>query len=188
MLRDQAAKSKCPARTILTFIYLEMPTFTKTEAECQTVFDKWLYALRNLQRLDRIPDRFRERIFKKLFAAAEIARFTPEEARTYEDSLKVYRDLKNSFDTAFEDGKIEGKAEVADRLLARGNSPEEVAELTGLPLAEIRARQARPRLVREPAARYKTPAKPPPRALTGRSNRPPQPPQPRRRAPAPKPR
>lgn len=34
------------------------------------------------------------------FDAAAIARFTPIELREYEDSLKAYRDIKNSLDTA----------------------------------------------------------------------------------------
>ena len=42
----------------LTFIYLEMPKFTKTEAELSTMFDKWLYAIRNLPSLlERRGDR-----------------------------------------------------------------------------------------------------------------------------------
>ena len=40
-------------------------------------------------------------------------RFTPDQVRSYEDSLKYYRDLKNSLDTARDEGKIEGKIEVA---------------------------------------------------------------------------
>ena len=40
-----------------------------------------------------------------------IAKFTPEEQREYEDSLKTYRDLKNSLDTAEEKGRNEGRAE-----------------------------------------------------------------------------
>ncbi|MBI3141270.1 MAG: PD-(D/E)XK nuclease family transposase, partial [Bacteroidetes bacterium] len=74
----------------LTFIYLEMPKFNKTVDELLTRFDKWLYVLRNLNRLDRIPDKFSERIFEKLFETAEIARFTPEQVNSYEDSLKHY--------------------------------------------------------------------------------------------------
>ena len=42
---------------------------------------------------------------------AEIATFTPEELREYEDSLKTYRDLKNSLDTAEEKGRVEGREE-----------------------------------------------------------------------------
>ena len=79
----------------LTFIYLEMPKFNKTVDELETRFDKWLFILRNLNRLDRVPDKLKERIFEKLFATAEIAKFTPDQVRSYEDSLKYYRDLKN---------------------------------------------------------------------------------------------
>jgi hypothetical protein len=48
--------------------------------------------IRNLNKLDRIPDELRESIFERLFEVAEIAKFTPEEVRSYEDSLKTYRD------------------------------------------------------------------------------------------------
>ena len=40
---------------------------------------------------------------------AEIATFTPEELREYEDSLKTYRDLKNSIDTARKEGRVKGR-------------------------------------------------------------------------------
>ena len=72
----------------LTFIYLEMPKFNKTHDELESRFVKWLYVIRNLNRLDRVPDKLREQIFEKLFEAAEIARFTPDQVRSYEDSLK----------------------------------------------------------------------------------------------------
>ena len=42
---------------------------------------------------------------------AEIAKFTPVELKEYEDSLKTYRNLKNSLDTAEEKGRNEGRAE-----------------------------------------------------------------------------
>lgn len=95
----------------LTFIYLEMPKFNKAVDDLSTRFDKWLYILKNLNRLDRVPERLRERIFERLFEVAEVARFTREELLSYEDSLKYYRDLKNSLDTAWEEGKMEGKIE-----------------------------------------------------------------------------
>ena len=42
---------------------------------------------------------------------AEIATFTPEELREYEDSLKAYRDIKNSIDTAMRKVAWKGKRE-----------------------------------------------------------------------------
>ena len=95
----------------LTFIYLEMPHFIKTEEELETTYDKWLYVLKYLPELEKRPKKLQEKIFEKLFRAAEIAKFTPAELVEYEDSLKQYRDLKNVIDTSHSDGKIEGKIE-----------------------------------------------------------------------------
>lgn len=121
----------------LTFIYLEMPKFNKTVEELETRFDKWLYVIRNLNRLDRVPDKLREQIFDKLFETAEIARFTPEQVRSYEDSLKYYRDLKNSLDTAREEGMMEGIEKVALNMLKVGVSIETIANTTGLTNQQI---------------------------------------------------
>lgn len=126
----------------LTFIYLEMPKFNKTVDELVTRFDKWLYIIKNLNKLDRIPDKLREQIFDKLFISAEIARFTPAQVLFYEDSLKYYRDLKNSLDTARGEGKIEGKIEekieIARKALKKGLSINDIVELTGLSEDEIK--------------------------------------------------
>lgn len=116
----------------LTFIYLEMPKFNKTVNELETRFDKWLYVIRNLNRLDKVPDKLRERIFEKLFETAEIARFTPDQIRSYEDSLKYYRDLKNSLDTAKEEGVEKAKLEVAQEMLVAGEPIEKIMKYTGL--------------------------------------------------------
>lgn len=95
----------------LMFVYLEMPKFNKKIEELNSRFEKWLYVLKNLPKLDRIPDNLREKVFLKLFETAEIAKFNIKEYQAYEDSLKYYRDLKNSIDYAKELAKEEGKAE-----------------------------------------------------------------------------
>jgi len=117
----------------LTFIYLEMPKFNKTVDELETRFDKWLFVLWNLNKLDRVPDKLREQIFDKLFEIAEIAKFTPLQVQSYKDSLKYYRDLKNSLDTAKEEGKIE----VAKEMLKDNESVEKIIKYTGLTKEQI---------------------------------------------------
>lgn len=125
----------------LMFIYLEMPKFNKTVDELKTRFEKWMYVIKNLSRLDNIPDKLREKIFEKVFATAEIAKFTIEQANVYEDSLKYYRDIKNTLDTAREEGelkgKIEGKIEVAKNMLSLGIPVELIMQATGLSSEEI---------------------------------------------------
>ncbi len=131
----------------LTFIYIQMPNFGKTEDELETHFDKWLYVIRNLSSFSERPKKLQERVFEKLFEIAEIEQFSREERSDYEDSLKHYRDLKNSVDTARAEGRTEGekigiekgKKETARNLLSLGVlTPEQIARATGLGVEEIR--------------------------------------------------
>ena len=146
----------------LTFIYLQMPNFNKPESALETRFDKWLYALRFLSKLQNRPKALQERIFEKLFTIAEVAKLNETERYDYEESVRVYRDIKNSIDTAFDEGKMEGeqigikkgekigiekgkaegKAEgfmiTALRAIYKNKlDDDEIAELTGLPTTTI---------------------------------------------------
>ena len=130
----------------LTFLYLEMPKFNKKEEELKTMFDKWLFVLHNLSRLMKRPAALQERIFTRLFEQAEIARYTPEERQDYEDSLKVYRDMKNVLDTAelrgLEKGRKEGRREGRKEGIEQGTFEErrknaKAMKALGLPLETI---------------------------------------------------
>ncbi|WKN42376.1 Rpn family recombination-promoting nuclease/putative transposase [Tunicatimonas pelagia] len=125
----------------LTFVYLEMPKFQKDIKELTTKFEKWMYVIRNLNKLDKVPDELREGIFERLFEVAEIAKFSPEEVQAYEESLKSYRDLKNSLDTAFEEGVEQGierrNVEIVKNSLQQGLSIDVVSAISGLSHGEI---------------------------------------------------
>ena len=136
----------------LDFIYVEIAKFKKTEDELETLYDKWLYVLKNLSKLDNRPKALVDKVFDRLFEEAEIARFTPTELREYEESLKAYRDIKNSLDTAKregvaegveigrEEGRAEGRAEgeqskaidIAKNLKSMGLSIANIIKATGL--------------------------------------------------------
>ncbi len=87
--------------------------------------------------LQNRPQGLQERVFQKLFEAAEIAKFTPDEKNKYEESLKYYRDLKNVVDTSFDEGKAEGKVEIARQMKLKGMDSNLISEITGLPIDEI---------------------------------------------------
>ncbi|MCT4664092.1 MAG: Rpn family recombination-promoting nuclease/putative transposase [Flavobacteriales bacterium] len=105
----------------LTFIYLEMPKFNKTIDELETQFEKWLYVLRNLPNLQKRPDKLQEKVFAHLFEVAEVAKLSKKELMYYEDSMKVYRDLENSLETKYMEGKLEGKAEGIEQGIEQKN-------------------------------------------------------------------
>jgi predicted transposase/invertase (TIGR01784 family) len=121
----------------LTFVYLEMPKFTKTENELKTHFDKWLYVIRNLHQLDQIPAKIQEKIFQRLFEQAEIAKYNEKERFAYQESKKHYLDLKNALDTSFRKGKEEREIEIAINLKKLGVSLENIIIATGLTHEEI---------------------------------------------------
>ena len=92
----------------LEFIYVEIAKFNKTLEQLDTLYEKWLYALKNLYKLTQRPKELCDKVFDRLFEEAEIARFTTQEMMEYEASKKAYRDIKNSIDTAKQEGLAEG--------------------------------------------------------------------------------
>ena len=92
----------------------------KTLGELETLYEKWLYALKNLYKLTQRPKELYDKVFDHLFEEAEIAKFTPQEVREYEASKKAYRDIKNSIDTAKQEGKQEGLAEGIELGMTKG--------------------------------------------------------------------
>ena len=124
----------CEGENGKKFIYVEIAKFDKTLDELETLYDKWLYALKNLYKLTQRPKELCDKVFDRLFEEAEIAKFTPQELREYEASKMAYRDIKNSIDTAKREGRIEANIETAQRLLAMGLPTEQVAKATQLPL------------------------------------------------------
>ena len=125
----------------LTYIYVEIPKFDKKETELVTMYDKWMFVLKNLSKLMQRPAALQERVFTRLFEQAEIAKFNQQEQKLYEDSMNAYRDIVNAIRTAektkFAEGRAEGIAEVAKKMLDKGMSAEVVADMTGLSLNEV---------------------------------------------------
>ena len=136
----------------LTYIYLEMPNFRKTEAELTTRLDQWLYFLRHVEEQDAIPILFRDAVFTQAFEVAALAKLTRDEWMDYELSLKYYRDNLNTAAYALEQAvekavkeavekttkKIEDKAakQAAKAAKAAKQAAEQAAKQTAKAIAE----------------------------------------------------
>ena len=112
----------------LKFVYLSMPKFTKEVEDLETHFDKWMYVLKNLKRLDNIPDKLRGRIFERIFWVAEISKLGSSDQRSYINNLNSYRDLKNCLDYAKLEGEAKGKAEGLAEGLIEGEAKGKIEE------------------------------------------------------------
>ena len=138
-------------------VYLELPWFTKEPDDCETDFERWLYLLKHMDTLERMPFKARKAVFDKLLEVADVASLSKDERILYDEALKRYRDYKNTVDYAEEKGiekglergieigkakgKAEGKAEeqrlIAANLKKQGINPETIAQCTGLSVEEI---------------------------------------------------
>jgi len=125
----------------LKYIFIEMPRFKKNENELESHFEKWLYFLKNLIEFEDIPVVLKEAVFEKGFKIAEVAALNKDQHEAYEKSLLQYWDIKSAVDTAFDDGKIEGKIEekyeTAAIMISEGFDLETISRLTKLPIEKI---------------------------------------------------
>ena len=125
----------------LGYIFIELIKFVKTEAELDNDLDKWLYVLKNMSSMDKIPVYLRKPIFEKLFNIAEYSNLTKEEKTMYDTSLKRKWDNKAVLDYAVneaaKEAKQEEKMEIAREMKKDGIPVEQIAKFTKLSIAEI---------------------------------------------------
>jgi predicted transposase/invertase (TIGR01784 family) len=137
----------------LGYTYIELSKFVKAGADLETNLDKWLFVLKNLSRMDKIPVYLRKPIFEKLFSIAEYTNLTKEEKTMYDSSLKYKWDNQNVLDYAvttaeakgiekgiergIEKGKYEKAVAIALQMKKRGMPTDQISELTELSVDDI---------------------------------------------------
>jgi predicted transposase/invertase (TIGR01784 family) len=92
-------------------IYIELPAFKKSEEECETDFERWIFILKNMEIMERMPFKARKAIFDRLEQIASKANMSPEERQQYETECKIYNDYFNTIDSAKREGREEGREE-----------------------------------------------------------------------------
>ncbi len=147
----------------LSFIYVEVPKFQKQLHQLENDYEKWLFAFKNLHKLENRPPELEAGIFKKLFELAEIAKMDEQDRSIYHESLKDYWDLRSAIKTYYQEGFEEGEKQgekrgeirgeirgekrgeknkaiaMAKMMLREGEATAKIVQYTGLSPAEIEA-------------------------------------------------
>jgi uncharacterized phage infection (PIP) family protein YhgE len=89
-------KTAQPITHLMRFVYLQLPLFTKKQDECDTFFERWIYVLKNMNVLDKLPDAYQCEAFNKLKQVADISAMTAEEFADYEWSRRHYYDWETT--------------------------------------------------------------------------------------------
>ncbi|MEI6747430.1 MAG: Rpn family recombination-promoting nuclease/putative transposase [Methylococcaceae bacterium] len=124
----------------LEFNFIELPKFTKSESELETVAEKWIYFLQHADDLDRVPENTNTPALKDAYEVAAQHTWTREELDIYEaQEFKIAIDA-NVLKTArmdgiaegIEQGKLEERLAIAKGMLAKNLDLNTIVELTGL--------------------------------------------------------
>ena len=116
----------------MRFIFLELPSFKKEEEECDNDFERWIYVLKNMETLNRLPFKAQKSVFKKLEQIVDIASMSKADRIKYDESIKKYRDALAVMSGQWLEGKAEGIQEVAKNMKAMKMSDKQIAAATGL--------------------------------------------------------
>ena len=94
----------------LRLIYLQLPHFVKEVDECDNDFDRWIYVLKNMEALNRLPWAAKNSVFERLSQIADISSLSKEERMKYDEGIRKYRDTLCVMDGAYLKGIAEGMA------------------------------------------------------------------------------
>ena len=137
------------------------PFFDKKAEECESDFDKWIYVLKHMEALERMPFTAQKKIFKRLAELADSRCLSQEEQEKYDESLKAADDYygvlmsyyMNGIDEGeakgFAKGEVKGFAkgeakgsyhkslDIAKKMLLKGMDDDSIMELTGLTYEQL---------------------------------------------------
>ena len=123
----------------------------KEAEECENQVERWIYLLKNMETLNRLPWTAQSAVFQKLESIADVGGMTRAERLQYDEALKKYRDTISVFEGVRMEGRLEGRMEgrvegslkekmaIASNLRSMGMSISDISKATGLQEEEVKA-------------------------------------------------
>jgi len=103
-------------------IYLQLPYFDRQAEECENDFERWIYVLKNMEALNRMPFAAKDSVFAKIAEIADISALSKEERMKYDEGIRKYRDTICVMDYAIEKGMEKGMEKGIEKGLAQGRA------------------------------------------------------------------
>lgn len=125
----------------VTFIFLELPKFTKSLEELDgNILEGMYFCFKNMSVLDERPEVLSHRIFAKIFEVSELYNMDYDTRDKVLNKMTTERDLRNQMEYARQqaiaegiaEGRAEGRAETIRQLLASGMSLDVISDALNL--------------------------------------------------------
>ena len=137
----------------LRFIYLSLPFFDKSEEECETGFEKWIYVLKYMEMdevFKNLPLAEQKKMLDHLAKLPDVRYLSSEEQEKYDESIKAVDDYYSGLYGSYIEGEEKGIAKgelskslaIARNLLAMGMSWSQIMQATGLTEEQLKQLQS----------------------------------------------
>lgn len=147
------SKTHMPFSDKVRMTYMQLPLFTKEADECDNQFERWIYVLKNMETLTRLPWAAKSAVFQRLAEIADVGALTRSERLKYDEGLKKFRDTisvlegakiegieqgrQQGIEQGIEQGRAEEKIENARKMRSLGITDDIILQVTGLSANDI---------------------------------------------------
>ena len=122
-------------------IYLQLPYFEKSAEACENNFDRWIYLLKHMETIVKLPWPEKNPVFQRLAEISDLGSLSREERMKYDEAIRKYRDtlcvMQSQLDEGIQIGRQQTLASVARNLKAQHVPLDVIASSTGLSIQEI---------------------------------------------------
>ena len=124
----------------VTFIFIELPKFTKTVDELDgNILEGMYFCFKNMAELESRPEVLDHHVFTKIFDVTELYNMDQDTRDKVLDNMTTERDLKNQMIYAREEGREEGIALAIKNMAESGFNAEQIAEIMKMSVADVQA-------------------------------------------------
>lgn len=121
------------------YIFIQTPLFDKkSDRECVTEFDQWMYNLINMPTMDTMAFIDQKKLFDQFDKMASYATLSEADRIAYDADLKAYRDLRGQLEYAEEKGRREGEAKMIREMARQGISLDMISQIAKMTVDKIK--------------------------------------------------
>ena len=93
-------------------IYLQLPYFEKSAEACENNFDRWIYLLKHMETIVKLPWPEKNPVFQRLAEISDLGSLSREERMKYDEAIRKYRDtlcvMQSQLDEGIQIGRDQG--------------------------------------------------------------------------------
>ena len=124
----------------VTFIFIELPKFTKTVEELDgNILEGMYFCFKNMTELESRPEVLDHQIFTKIFDVTELYNMDQDTRDKVLENMTTERDLRNQMIYAREEGREEGIVLAIKNMAENGLDVEKISEIMKISVADVRA-------------------------------------------------